>query len=128
MTESDTHKFIKNKIAESLSEIGFDVKTEVVTKEGRLDVLASKDGHELKVEVYKTHIPDWLLVKVHGDINEPKPHTISDRKQLNLPNDVIGILDDFGERHALCTIPLKYPDVIRAMAAKLDPKKYGKKK
>ena len=68
--ESATHEFIKNKIAESLSELGYDTKTEVVTREGRLDVHAVKDGNEINVEVYKTHIPEWIVAKINGSIPE----------------------------------------------------------
>lgn len=54
------------------------------------------------------------------------------RKQINMPGDVVKILDDFAERGAKDIFPTKedvlsYPDTIRYMASKLDPKKYGKK-
>ena len=73
MGESDTHRFIKEKIAEALSELSYKVATE--SREGgkRLDVKAEKDGDIVNVEVIKSHIPEWLLVRVEGDLRTPKP-------------------------------------------------------
>lgn len=70
MTESKTHRFIKEKIAEAFRELGYNTETEKRVKEGRLDVYAEKNGNEVKVEVYKSHIADWIVMKVHGDIPE----------------------------------------------------------
>ena len=70
MVESESHKFIKERIAEALRELGYHVKTEARVAEGRADVLALKDGEEVRVEVYKTNIP-WFLVRIKGDIKIP---------------------------------------------------------
>jgi len=70
MTESETHRFIKNKIASALEELGYTIEQEKHTNEGRLDVYAKKDGNEINIEVYKTHIPNWIIAKVKGEINE----------------------------------------------------------
>lgn len=53
-----------------------------------------------------------------------------DRRQVNLPKDCVEILEDFGKRYkpVWSDKELNYPDTIRAMAASLDQKKYGKKK
>ncbi len=67
-TESDLHFFIKKKIGEALSELGFEVEYEKTVKEGRIDVYAVKDGNEIKVEVQKTNIQGWVLAKITGDL------------------------------------------------------------
>lgn len=54
---------------------------------------------------------------------------VEGRKQVNLPDDVVAILDDFASRYTPPGAePLKYPQVIKAMAAQIDPKKYTKRK
>lgn len=73
MTESNTHKFIKEKIAEAFRELGYATEIEKRVKEGRLDVYAEKDGNKVSVEVFKSHIPEWIVTKVHGDIPELEP-------------------------------------------------------
>ena len=69
MGESDTHRFIKQKVADALRERGYKVQTEQPVEEGRLDVRAEKDGELIQVEVIKSHIPQWILVKVKGDLH-----------------------------------------------------------
>jgi len=79
--ETQIHNKIKNKVAEAFTELGYDAKTEVVVKDGRLDVLAVKGDEELKVEIINTHCPDWILVKVLG---YKSPKTIPKGKKIML--------------------------------------------
>lgn len=64
MTESEIHYFIKNKIAQALTELGFETKTEETLEYGRVDVSARRDNEHIKIEVIKTHTPDWFAVKL----------------------------------------------------------------
>ena len=69
MGETKIHKLVKEKIAEALREEGYEAETEVLTEKGRLDVYATKEGEEpIKVEVQHTHIPNWVLVEVKGNL------------------------------------------------------------
>jgi hypothetical protein len=67
--ESDIHKAVKNGIAAALQQLGFETYIEAISEsedEGVIDVYAEKtDGTKVKVEVVKTHIPDWLVVKLN---------------------------------------------------------------
>ena len=87
LTESGTHKFIKEKIAEALSELGYDTKTEHRVKDGRLDVYAKKGKNEVKVEVIKTHIPEWILAEITGEILEKEPST----RKSHMNKGIMGI-------------------------------------
>jgi uroporphyrinogen-III synthase len=68
LTESDLHFFIKKTIGEALTKLGFNVTYEKTVTEGRIDVFAEKEGNEIKVEVMKSHAPDWILAKVTGEL------------------------------------------------------------
>ena len=82
MTESDLHKTIKRKVSEGLEELGYETKMEARVKKGRVDVLAVKDGKELKVEIANTHIPEWVLVEM-----KQKPNV---RRFMQSLNDDMG--------------------------------------
>ena len=73
MPESETHKFLKNKLALVLEQEGYKVKTEFKTNEGRIDVFGEKGEEQISIEVFKTHIPNWLIAKVKGDLDLPNP-------------------------------------------------------
>ncbi len=81
-SESEIHKLIKIKVGEALESFGYDVTLEKITDDGRIDVFGSKGSNEIKVEIIKSHIPEWLLLKVHGDLNLPKPITKTTKKKL----------------------------------------------
>lgn len=69
MVETIIHRLVKEKIAEALRELGYDAKVEHVVEQGRLDVFATKEGCEpIKVEVVHTHVPNWIMLEVKGDI------------------------------------------------------------
>ena len=72
MVESKTHKFLKQKLAFALEELGFQVQTEKQTNNGRIDVYGKKGNNEINIEVFKTHLPDYLVIKVKGDITKSK--------------------------------------------------------
>lgn len=107
MTESKLHRTIKNGVAQALLQDGFNVKTEYagIKDEGRIDVYAEKpDGELVKVEVVKTHVPNWLLIKLGGNHkNQRKMHNVavsrehhelllSMKKGFESMDDVIGRL------------------------------------
>jgi hypothetical protein len=84
MTESNLHKIVKNGVAQALLQDGFNTQTEYKSQdqdEGKIDVYASKpDGEIVKVEVVKTHIPNWLLIKLDSNYNirkQLKTHTLA---------------------------------------------------
>jgi hypothetical protein len=56
---------LKNGIVETLTKLDYDVKPEKRTEDGRVDVFATnKDGTELNVEIVRTHLSNWVLVKL----------------------------------------------------------------
>ncbi|MGH9921572.1 MAG: hypothetical protein ACRD38_02350 [Nitrososphaerales archaeon] len=71
--ESKTHYFIKETIAKALRKLGYVVTTEARTEGVRLDILAKKGAEVLKIEIQKTHAPEWLIARVRGDINFGEP-------------------------------------------------------
>jgi hypothetical protein len=89
MVESETHKFIKKKIAESLKELGYNVETEIKYGKGRIDVLAEKEGNFVKVEVYNSHISDWVVAEINGEITEVETrHIESLEDQFNRMSNI----------------------------------------
>ena len=72
MSESKTHKFLKQKLALALKKQSFQVETEKKTDMGRIDVYGKKGNNEIKIEVFKTHLPQYLVTKVKGNIIKSK--------------------------------------------------------
>lgn len=92
MVESEIHRFIKEKITEALREEGYSANMEVLTSKGIVDVVAEKDGQKIKVEVIKTHAPEWLFVKVKGNMPSKKKRMKPDEYKWGIPQTYIDIL------------------------------------
>jgi len=96
LTESELHRLVKNGVATALSQDGFNVNTEYTSKEGEgiIDIYAEKsDGTLVKVEVVKTHIPNWLLIKLTGHEKQSNLTTVQLKKATRAR------LDNQGFRH-----------------------------
>jgi hypothetical protein len=64
MAESNLHRHIKYSIAKGLIELNYQSGVEVPTGEGGYIDVQGKRGKEIiNIELVKTHIPDWLIVK-----------------------------------------------------------------
>ena len=70
MPESDIHKFVKNSLVEAFQKEGYSSKSEFRDKEGFIDVYAKKGDNEIKIEVYKSNIPPWVITKIDGDLQK----------------------------------------------------------
>jgi hypothetical protein len=69
MVESELHRRIKYAIAKELVDMGYQAGVEVPREEGGfIDVQAKKGREVINIEIWKTHLPEWLVVKVGPDI------------------------------------------------------------
>jgi hypothetical protein len=65
LTESEIHRRIKYAIAKELVEMGYFAGVEVRRPWGGvLDVHGKKGNSEVNVEIWKTNMPEWLIVRV----------------------------------------------------------------
>jgi len=61
--ESFLHKLLKFKVAESLELLNYKVEMEKRVKNGIIDIYAIKKGREIKIEIIKTHLPNWIILR-----------------------------------------------------------------
>lgn len=69
MSESEIHRRLKYAIAKELVEMDYTAGVEVPrTGGGFLDVHGTKGNSEINIEIWKTHLPEWLIVRVKEEI------------------------------------------------------------
>lgn len=83
-SEGDLHFLVKKKVGEALGELGYDVEYEKHVDEGKIDVHGNLNGNEINVEVMHSHAPNWILLKVTGNLN---PHSKT-WKTINVSDEV----------------------------------------
>ena len=65
MIMSELHRRIKYAVAKELVEVGYTAGVDVPISEGGfVDVQGRKGNDVLNIEVWKTQLPDWLIVRV----------------------------------------------------------------
>jgi polyhydroxyalkanoate synthesis regulator phasin len=64
LPESELHRRLKYAMAKELVEMGYQSGVEVRTAEGGyIDVQGRRGKEIINIELWKTHLPDWLIVK-----------------------------------------------------------------
>lgn len=65
MSESEVHRIIKYAVAKALVGEGYMVGVEVPRPGGGFfDVYGRKGNSEINIEIWKTNLPEWLIVRV----------------------------------------------------------------
>jgi hypothetical protein len=69
LPESEVHRLIKLAIAKVLVELGYFAGVEFPRPGGGfLDVYGRKGNNEINVEIWKTNLPEWLIVRVKEEV------------------------------------------------------------
>ncbi len=94
MSESEIHRRIKYAIAKELVDMGYTAGVEVQREEGGIiDVQGRKGRDTINIEVWKTHIPEWMIVRVKEVIEpipiEPEPIELIIEQQQKIDFDVL---------------------------------------
>jgi hypothetical protein len=107
LSESEIHRRIKEAIAKELMYMGYSTGIEVQRKEGgRFDVYATKGNETISVEIWNTHLPDWIglpdwVIRIQGESRDRRSYLNenqnSDAPYLD-PTVNLGIL--YGKPHS----------------------------